>query len=47
MKPTDAQLAQMLARTLAALETPGDLSTDDIEDVKVDAAQMLEQWETQ
>ena len=46
MKPTAEQLAQMLARTLAALETPGDLTPDDIEDVKEDASQMLEQWET-
>lgn len=47
MKPTAEQLAQMLARTTAALETPGDLTEDDLEDLKVDAGQLLEQWEAQ
>lgn len=46
MKPTAEHLAQMLARTLAALETPDDLTEDDIRDVKEDAGQLLVQWES-
>lgn len=45
MKPTAEQLAQMLARTLAALETPGDLTDEEVEHVKEDAAELLDLWE--
>ena len=45
MKPTAEQLAKMLARTLAALETPGDLTEMEVIHVQYDAAELLDQWE--
>jgi hypothetical protein len=44
-KPMIEQLATALSRTLAALETPGDLTEDERQHVIADGAEVLEQYE--
>lgn len=39
-------LARMLSRTLAALETPGDLTSEELLHVKQDASKLLSRWRT-
>lgn len=44
-RPTYNEVVQMLARTLAAVETPGDLTSEEVEHVKEDAGAMLSEIE--